>query len=110
MDLLLQNLRALRLSKGWKQEDLATRLEMSVPAFSKFENGKTEIKLSRLEQISHIFSIPVVKLLQYNYEDILRYTAKEELINQKLDAHVTHVFHLQKTIIELYCEIEDFDN
>jgi len=109
MEILLQNLRTLRRLKGWKQQDMAIRLDMSVPAFSKLENGKTDIKLSKLDQISEAFDIPVAKLLKYSYVDIQDHAAREERINQKLDSHGANVVQLQKTIIELYEELEDFD-
>jgi transcriptional regulator with XRE-family HTH domain len=46
-----KNIRTLRHQRGWSQEDVANRLGISIPAFSKIETGVTDINLSRLEQI-----------------------------------------------------------
>jgi len=51
-DTIGKKLRALRLSKGLTQEELAFRLGISLPAYSKIERGITDVNISRLEQIS----------------------------------------------------------
>jgi transcriptional regulator with XRE-family HTH domain len=35
------NIRTLRHQRGWSQEDVADRLGISIPAFSKIETGVT---------------------------------------------------------------------
>ena len=55
--------RTLRHQRGWSQEDIANRLGISIPAFSKIETGVTDINLSRLEQIANIYDVNVVNLL-----------------------------------------------
>jgi transcriptional regulator with XRE-family HTH domain len=39
------NIRTLRHQRGWSQEDIATRLGISIPAFSKIETGVTDVNL-----------------------------------------------------------------
>jgi transcriptional regulator with XRE-family HTH domain len=34
-----KNIRDLRHRKGWSQEDIALKLDISIPAFSKIETG-----------------------------------------------------------------------
>ena len=50
-----KKIKMLRQQNGWSQGDVAKRLDISVPAFSKIETGVTDINLSRLEQIVTIF-------------------------------------------------------
>ena len=54
-----KNIRTLRHQRGWSQEDVAHRLGISIPAFSKIETGVTDINLSRLEQIANIYEVNV---------------------------------------------------
>jgi len=39
MNTLGKKIRLLRHQKGWSQEDVAKRLDISIPAFSKIETG-----------------------------------------------------------------------
>ncbi len=66
MKALGKKIRLLRHQKGWSQEDVAKKLDISIPAFSKIETGITDINLSRLEQISNLFEMSVVQLLTFN--------------------------------------------
>ena len=63
MQTLGKKIRLLRHQKSWSQEDVAKQLGISIPAFSKIETGITDINLSRLEQISKLFEMTVVQLL-----------------------------------------------
>jgi transcriptional regulator with XRE-family HTH domain len=63
MKTLGKKIRLLRHQKGWSQEEVAKRLDISIPAFSKIETGITDINLSRLEQIAVLFEMSVVQLL-----------------------------------------------
>src|SRR3569833_2536194 len=58
-----KSIRILRHQHGWSQEDIANRLGISIPAFSKIETGVTDVNLSRLDQIANIFEVSVVQLL-----------------------------------------------
>ena len=64
-----QNIRTLRHQRGWSQEDVADRLGISIPAFSKIETGVTDINLSRLEQIANIYEVNVINLLSLELEE-----------------------------------------
>src|SRR3954465_9830929 len=89
------NIRTLRHEHGWSQEDVANRLGISIPAFSKIETGVTDINLSRLEQIANIFEVSVVNLLS------LEYTAEPStqdlslgIIQKKLNERETEITNL----------------
>ena len=69
MKTLGKKIRLLRHQKGWSQEDVAIRLGISIPAFSKIETGVTDINLSRLEQIANIYEVNVVNLLSLEAEE-----------------------------------------
>ncbi|QQL48373.1 helix-turn-helix domain-containing protein [Mucilaginibacter ginkgonis] len=106
MKTLGKKIRLLRHQKGWSQEDVAKRLDISIPAFSKIETGITDINLSRLEQIADLFEMSVVQLLTFNdAEGELKYTNELESVNKKLMDRETEVIDLQKKVIELFEEL-----
>ena len=99
-------IRLLRHQRGWSQEDVAKRLDISIPAFSKIETGITDINLSRLEQISILFEMSVVQLLTFNdLEQENKYNSELDTMTKKLSDRETEVIDLQKKVIELYEEL-----
>jgi transcriptional regulator with XRE-family HTH domain len=106
MDILAKNIRALRQQHGWSQGDIAAKLGISVPAFSKIETGVTDVNLSRLEQIADVFSVPVVKLLDNDNRTQGEYQDREvDLVAQKLSVRESEISALQKKVIVLYEEL-----
>ncbi len=106
MKTLGKKIRLLRHQKGWSQEDVAKRLDISIPAFSKIETGITDINLSRLEQIATLFEMSVVQLLTFSdLEHDQKFVNELETINKKLMDRETEVIDLQKKVIELFEEL-----
>ncbi|HEY2583982.1 MAG TPA: helix-turn-helix transcriptional regulator [Mucilaginibacter sp.] len=106
MKTLGKKIRLLRHQKGWSQEDVAKRLDISIPAFSKIETGITDINLSRLEQIATLFEMSVVQLLTLNdAEQDQKFISELETVHKKLMDRETEVIDLQKKVIELFEEI-----
>ncbi|MDB5145571.1 MAG: helix-turn-helix transcriptional regulator [Mucilaginibacter sp.] len=106
MKALGKKIRLLRHQKGWSQEDVAKKLDISIPAFSKIETGITDINLSRLEQISTLFDMTVVQLLTFNDEEQDQKIISElEIVNKKLMDRDAEVIDLQKKVIELFEEL-----
>ncbi|TJZ53651.1 helix-turn-helix domain-containing protein [Sphingobacterium olei] len=103
MNALGKKIRLLRHQKGWSQEDVAKRLDISIPAFSKIETGITDVNLSRLNQISKLFGLTLVQLLSTSdsEEDKAKVDEVNEL-NKKLQQRETEVIELQKKVIDLY--------
>lgn len=103
MNALGKKIRLLRHQKGWSQEDVAKRLDISIPAFSKIETGITDVNLSRLNQISKLFGLSLVQLLSTSDVDDNK-DRMEELneLNRKLQLREIEVIDLQKKVIDLY--------
>lgn len=103
MNTLGKKIRLLRHQRGWSQEDVAKRLDISIPAFSKIETGITDVNLSRLNQISTLFELSLVQLLSNSdsEDDKEKLDALEEL-NKKLQSREIEVIELQKKVIDLY--------
>lgn len=106
MKTLGKKIRLLRHQKGWSQEDVSKRLDISIPAFSKIETGITDVNLSRLEQIAALFEMSVVQLLTFNdSEQQEKYVSELEVLTRKLQEREMEVIDLQKKIIVLYEEL-----
>lgn len=103
MNTLGKKIRLLRHQKGWSQEDVAKRLDISIPAFSKIETGITDVNLSRLNQISKLFELSLVQLLSASdaEDDKEKLDVVNEL-SQKLQSREVEVLELQKKVIDLY--------
>ena len=103
MNTLGKKIRLLRHQKGWSQEDVAKRLDISIPAFSKIETGITDVNLSRLNQIAKLFNLSLVQLLSTSdaNEEKEKFEEINDL-NQKLQVREAEVIDLQKKVIDLY--------
>ena len=111
MKTLGKKIRLLRHQKSWSQEDVAKRLQISIPAFSKIETGITDVNLSRLEQISKLFEMSVVQLLTLSdAEGQEKYISDVEDLTKKLQDRERELTDLQKKIIELYEELRKTKN
>jgi len=106
-----KNIRTLRHEHGWSQEDVANRLGISIPAFSKIETGVTDINLSRLEQIANIFEVSVVNLLSLEYtEEPSTQDLSLSIIQKKLTDREVEITNLQRKVILLYEELLSKNN
>ena len=61
--LINEKIRLARQAKGWTQEEAAEKLKMSVNGYGDIERGETDLKLSRLMQISKLFEVRVFDLM-----------------------------------------------
>lgn len=102
-----KNIRALRHQHGWSQEDVANRLGISIPAFSKIETGVTDINLSRLEQIANIFDVNVVNILALDNEEADMRPSSLSVAQKKLIDRESEIASLQRKVILLYEELRN---
>lgn len=99
--------RLLRQQKGWTQQEVAIKLDVSIPAFSKMETGITDLNLSRLNQIAKIFDLPLLQLVSNSdTDDVKDYNSEISILNKKIQQKDDEVIQLRKKIIELYEQIE----
>ncbi len=101
-----KKIRLLRHQKGWSQQDVAKKLEISIPAFSKIETGITDLNLSRLIQIAKLFNFTAVQLLSFSEtDDVNNYVDGITSIQQKLKEREEEIIQLQKKVIDLYSQL-----
>lgn len=101
------NIRTMRHQRGWSQEDVANRLGISIPAFSKIETGVTDINLSRLEQIANIYDVNVVNLLSLEVEDKEPQISSLNIAQKKILDREAEIAGLQRKVILLYEELRN---
>ena len=100
-----QNIKYLRVQNGWTQNDIANRLGISIPALSKIETGITDVNLSRLEQIAHIYEVTLVQLLNIYNEQLEPVVLHGDILRKKINEQETEINSLQRKVIELYDEL-----
>ncbi|MDP9048429.1 MAG: helix-turn-helix domain-containing protein [Bacteroidota bacterium] len=102
-----KNIRTIRHQRGWSQEDVANRLGISIPAFSKIETGVTDINLSRLEQIANIYEINVVNLLALDAGPVEPQISNQSILQKKIVERELEIANLQRKVILLYEELRN---
>lgn len=102
MNIIGRKIRLLRHQKGWTQEDVAVRLGLSIPAFSKLEAGISDINLSRLEKIADLFDLSVIQLLKLDDHADQKFTEEIQIMTKLLSERGAELIDLQKKVIELY--------
>jgi transcriptional regulator with XRE-family HTH domain len=101
-----KSIRKVRELNGWKQDMIAKQLNISIPAFSKIENGITDVNLSRLGQIADIFNLDIIHLISDHSEgEKVSRVGAIDLIQKKLDESDAEIVILQGKVIKLYEEI-----
>ena len=65
---LSEKIMILRKQKGWSQEELAEKLEVSRQAVSKWESGQASPDIEKILKISQLFEVSTDVLLKEEYD------------------------------------------
>lgn len=76
-------IRFMRRLKGWSQEEMAEKLEMSPNGYANIERGETDVQISRLEQIAKIFGVDLTELMSFGERNILYYCGDNNTITNQ---------------------------
>jgi len=60
---LFEKIKFIRQLRGWSQEEMAYRLNMSNSGYGSIERGETDVNLSRLEEIAKVFEMDLTELV-----------------------------------------------
>ena len=63
---LSERIRLIRLQKGLSQENMADMLSLSTTAYGDLERGRTELSVSRVENIAKLLDVPLPELLGFD--------------------------------------------
>lgn len=109
MNIIGRNIRQLRQKNGWSQGEVASKLKISIPAFSKIETGITDINISRLDQIAKLFDVSTLQIISKDPENLHSGSFTEvNLLRERIASQEDEIIKLQKKVIDLYEEIRIF--
>jgi len=94
------HIKQCRLSLNLSQADAAKKLNISTPAFCKIETGQTDLNISRLQQISKVFKVPIVQLL--GLSAVSDSTEELAMLKMELMEKDEEINKLRKKVIDLY--------
>jgi transcriptional regulator with XRE-family HTH domain len=66
-----EKIRFMREAKDWSQEEMATKLNMSVSGYSKIERGESRAYIPKLEQIAEVLEVDLTELIAFGERHIL---------------------------------------
>jgi len=75
-----QNIRSIRELKNLTQDYVAEHLHMSVSNYSNIENGKTDLTLTRLQQLASVFGVEYHQILNFNAAEIFPANGKPHAV------------------------------
>ena len=108
-----EKIKFVRSLKGWTQEDMAAKLNISTQAYAKIERGKTDVHYSRLEQIAEVMEIDLPELLGLDEKNVLNFkndhstnNAQYQKIDWQVNSSSTEQTECQHELEKAHLEIE----
>lgn len=109
-----KKIRKLREIKGYTQDYMANKLQISQRAYSKLERNEQKISFDRLQSISNILEINPIELLQFDEQMVFNHCKQSGKINtinnhtsQEVISSLNDIIkEQQKTIAFLQKQIE----
>lgn len=77
-----KKLRVLRTNKGLTQEQVAEKLGISIPAYSKIETGITNMDMSRLAQIAAFHGLTCTELIHLMSGDEIPESENKKMLDE----------------------------
>lgn len=101
-----KKLRDLRLSRGWKQLEVAEKVGMSRPAISNIEAGKRSLTLSTLKRFCEIYEIDIsyFGIETESFEEIKDLISRIDVIFNSQNVDEQKKDELYRTIMRIYLE------
>lgn len=93
MDEIVQKIRNIRKENKLTQEEVANKLGITVRAYSKIENGETQLTLDRLRKLMDIFKQPFCSLFIDNSSNNIN-----KLIDIENGEYISLLKHYEETI------------
>ena len=97
-----KRLRQARLEKGYTQEQIAEKLDVSIAFLSRIETGSSNINLRRLGQICNILGVSQGSILEGTSQEQVNYLDKEfaELIKDCSPEKLKLIYKVTKAIVD----------
>ncbi len=95
-----EKIRFYRQIKGWTQENIAEKLDMSPSGYGSIERGDTDVSLSRLEKIAEVLEIELSDLFKSEEKQIFNFGGTHN------NHHQIWYSHLSQDQMQLKYEFE----
>ncbi|TVR75928.1 MAG: XRE family transcriptional regulator [Chitinophagaceae bacterium] len=98
-----KKIRAIRLSKGYKQNYMAYKLDIDTANYGRLERGETKITIERLEALAKIFDLDITELVNVNRETTQNATLQDDEIteiNHKLSKILYEIQYIRQQLIK----------
>jgi transcriptional regulator with XRE-family HTH domain len=99
-------IKRLRELKNIKQEDMAHRLGMSQPSYSRLESGETKVDLSKLEKIAQLMELKLEEILSFDEKQVFNIYNNTHSNNGYVNNNNQEVAFLKDQILEKDREIK----
>lgn len=76
-----QNIKIIRELKNLTQEYVSSQLNLSIPSYSNIETGKTDLTITRLQQIAKVLEIDYQQILQLDPSQMLSHSSPDHIAN-----------------------------
>lgn len=74
-------IKKIRELKGFTQEEIALRLNISQKAYSNLENNITKLDIPRLQDIAGVFDMDLLQLLAFDEKQVFNNCTQSGIIN-----------------------------
>ncbi len=100
-------IKKIREIKGFSQEFMAKELGMSQSSYSRIEKDDNELNFKRLTEISKIFDIKPLDIINFDDKNVFNNTNNEVVINtgdyyayskKEKELYETRITHLEKEV------------
>lgn len=98
MNGLGNKIRILRYKKGWSQEIVAQKLDISITFLNQIENDEIDLFYKLLTKIASLYDIPVFVLLAADNTDFVMEPTELEKVEAKVREHDVYILTLKEQI------------
>jgi transcriptional regulator with XRE-family HTH domain len=86
-----EKIRKIRILKGYSQEYVSDKLNISQPAYSDIEKNKTKISLETVKELAYLFEVDLMDLINFD---------ESQIFNNTFNENSNGFFNVQKVIAE----------
>ena len=99
-------LKELRISRGWKQKELADKVGLSRPAMSNIESGKRSLTLNTLKRFCEVFNVDIsyFGIETGNFDEAVDLMSRVEAIFNSDDLADDKKDDLYRRIMQIYLD------
>ena len=99
-------LKELRISRGWKQKELADKVGLSRPAMSNIESGKRSLTLNTLKRFCEVFNVDIsyFGIETGNFDEAVDLMSRVEAIFNSDDLSDDKKDELYRRIMQIYLD------